>query len=222
MQHFGAARDATALRGAKGWHQRHAGAPAHIRTDAGGTDGGRDRRAVSRANAALPRRRRRDSNPPPPRRYTKRRDRTTDRMSAIQSVQVFGRKKAATAVAYCKQGRGLIKVNGCPIELLEPEILRLKTFEPVLLLGQTRFANVDIRIRVKGGGFTAQIYAIRQAIAKSLVAYYQKYVDEASKTEIRDILMQYDRTLLVADPRRCESKKFGGPSARARYQKSYR
>jgi len=143
-------------------------------------------------------------------------------MSAIQSVQVFGRKKAATAVAYCQQGRGLIKVNGCPIELLEPEILRLKTFEPVLLLGQTRFANVDIRIRVKGGGFTAQIYAIRQAIAKSLVAYYQKYVDEASKTEIRDILMQYDRTLLVADPRRCESKKFGGPSARARYQKSYR
>ena len=143
-------------------------------------------------------------------------------MSTIQSVQVFGRKKAATAVAYCKQGRGLIKVNGCPIELLEPEILRLKTFEPVLLLGQTRFANVDIRIRVKGGGFTAQIYAIRQAIAKSLVAYYQKYVDEASKTEIRDILMQYDRTLLVADPRRCESKKFGGPSARARYQKSYR
>ena len=56
-------------------------------------------------------------------------------MSAVQSVQVFGRKKTATAVAYCKQGRGLIKVNGCPIELLEPEILRLKTFEPVLLLG---------------------------------------------------------------------------------------
>ena len=54
------------------------------------------------------------------------------------------------------------------------------------------------------------------------MSYYQKYVDEASKTEIRDILMQYDRTLLVADPRRCESKKFGGPSARARYQKSYR
>lgn len=34
--------------------------------------------------------------------------------------------------------------------------------------------QVDIRIRVKGGGHTAQIYAIRQAIAKSIVAYYQK------------------------------------------------
>ena len=107
-------------------------------------------------------------------------------------------------------------------QLLEPEILRLKTFEPVLLLGQEKFSNLDIRIRVKGGGYTAQIYAIRQAIAKAIVAYYQKYVDEASKKEIKEVLMAYDRTLLVADPRRCEPKKFGGRSARARFQKSYR
>lgn len=125
-------------------------------------------------------------------------------------------------MAYCKRGRGLIKVNGCPIELLEPAILRVKTFEPVLLLGPARFSNVDIRVRVRGGGYTSQIYAIRQAIAKAIVAFYQKYVDEASKREIKELLMAYDRNLLVADPRRCEPKKFGGPSARARYQKSYR
>jgi hypothetical protein len=47
-------------------------------------------------------------------------------------------------------------------------------------------------------------------------------VDEQSKKAIKDILIQFDRTLLVADPRKCESKKFGGPGARARYQKSYR
>ena len=64
--------------------------------------------------------------------------------------------------------------------------------------------------------------AVRQAIAKGLVAYYQKYVDEASKNEIKSILLAYDRTLLVADPRRSEPKKFGGPGARTRYQKSYR
>eukprot|EP00327_Prymnesium_parvum_P046121 CAMPEP_0205868300 /NCGR_PEP_ID=MMETSP1083-20121108/9419_1 /ASSEMBLY_ACC=CAM_ASM_000430 /TAXON_ID=97485 /ORGANISM="Prymnesium parvum, Strain Texoma1" /LENGTH=141 /DNA_ID=CAMNT_0053230441 /DNA_START=233 /DNA_END=659 /DNA_ORIENTATION=- len=121
-----------------------------------------------------------------------------------------------------KKGRGLIKINGCPIELVEPEVLRYKVFEPILLLGRERFANMDIRIRVKGGGYTSQIYAIRQAIAKSVVAYYQKYVDEASKQEIREILVHYDRSLLVADPRRCEPKKFGGPGARARRQKSYR
>ena len=63
---------------------------------------------------------------------------------------------------------------------------------------------------------------MRQAIAKAIVAFYQKYVDEASKREIKETLLQFDRSLLVADPRRCEPKKFGGPSARARYQKSYR
>ena len=80
----------------------------------------------------------------------------------MESVQTFGRKKTAVAVAYCKKGRGLIKINGCPIELVEPEMLRYKVFEPILLLGRERFANVDIRLRVKGGGYTSQIYAIRQ------------------------------------------------------------
>ena len=140
----------------------------------------------------------------------------------MESVQTFGRKKTAVAVAYCKKGRGLIKINGTPLELAEPELLRFKVYEPILLLGRERFAEVDIRIRVKGGGYTAQIYAIRQAIAKAIVAYNQKYVDEASKREIKEILTTYDRTLLVADPRRCEPKKFGGHGARARRQKSYR
>lgn len=70
---------------------------------------------------------------------------------------MFPEQKTATAVAYCKRGRGLIKVNGCPIELLEPAILRVKTFEPVLLLGTARFSNVDIRVRVRGGGYTSQV-----------------------------------------------------------------
>jgi len=43
--------------------------------------------------------------------------------------------------------------------------------------------------------------------------------DEAVKNEIKDCLIQYDRALLVADPRRCEPKKFGGPGARGKYQK---
>ncbi len=139
-----------------------------------------------------------------------------------QSVQCFGRKRNATAVAHCKQGRGLIRINGRPIDLVEPSGLKLKVYEPILILGQDRFNVVDIRVRVKGGGQSAQIYAIRQAIAKSLVAYYQKYIGEEEKNKIKESLLAYDRTLLVADPRRCEPKKFGGPSARARYQKSYR
>lgn len=50
------------------------------------------------------------------------------------------------------------------------------------------------------------------------IAYYQKFVDEHSKNQLKQALIAYDRTLLVADSRRCEPKKFGGPGARARYQ----
>ncbi|GLT99729.1 hypothetical protein SLE2022_171500 [Rubroshorea leprosula] len=90
---------------------------------------------------------------------------------AVESVQCFGQKKTAVAVTYCKRGKGLIKINGCPIELVKPEILRFKAVEPILLIGRHCFNGVDMRIRVKGGGHTSQIYAIRQSIAKALVAY---------------------------------------------------
>lgn len=144
-------------------------------------------------------------------------------MSAeVKSVQTFGKKKNATAVAYCHNGNGSIRVNGKALQLIEPESLRLKVFEPILLVGGNKFKDINIRVRVRGGGANNQIYAVRQAIAKALLAYYQKYHDEQSKRELKEIFLQYDKTLLVTDPRRCEPKKFGGRGARSRFQKSYR
>jgi len=137
-------------------------------------------------------------------------------------VQTFGRKKTAVAVAIVRPGKGGLRINGFTIDSVNPDLLRYKVEEPLLILGKDKFANLDIKIRSNGGGQVSQIYAIRQARAKGIVAYYQKFVDEQQKKEIKDTLLAYDRSLLVADPRRCEPKKFGGPSARARYQKSYR
>lgn len=83
-------------------------------------------------------------------------------------------QKSATAVAYCKEGKGNLRVDGRPLEMIEPKVIQYKLQEPILLLGKDKFSGVDIRVRVNGGGHVAQIYAIRQAISKSLVAYYQK------------------------------------------------
>lgn len=138
------------------------------------------------------------------------------------TVQTFGRKKSAVAVAVVQNGTGMIRVNGTPLDFVNPPTLRIKCMEPILLLGKDCFSKIDMRIRVRGGGHTSQIYAIRQAIAKGVIVYYQKFVDEATKKEIKDILVKYDRNLVAVDPRQCEPKKFGGPGARARYQKSYR
>merc|ERR1712194_304822 len=147
-----------------------------------------------------------------------------------ERVQTFGRKKTAVAVAMVKSGNGNFRINGMPISTLTPEILRVKVYEPLLLLGKGKagetstgkWGSMDFKIRVKGGGYTSQIYAIRQAIARGIIAYNAKYVDGATKKEVKDCLQSYDKTLVMSDPRRCEPKKFGGRGARARFQKSYR
>ena len=140
----------------------------------------------------------------------------------VKMVYTHGKKKNAIANAVTQEGKGLITVNRIPIQNLEPKTLRIKIFEPILLLGINDFSGLKIRVRVKGGGPTAQLYAARQTIAKAIVAWKQKYVDEEQKCETRRTLLNFDKGLLVADQRRCEPKKYGGPGARARFQKSYR
>ena len=142
--------------------------------------------------------------------------------SELKMVYTHGKKRNAIANAVIKEGTGKITVNGIPIQNIEPKTLRVKIFEPILILGVDKFKDLKIKVRVSGGGAVAQLYAARTAIAKGLVAWNQKYVDEESKEEVRKNLLNYDKNLLVADDRRMEPKKYGGPGARARYQKSYR
>ena len=140
----------------------------------------------------------------------------------LKMVRTFGRKKNACAVALVKEGKGVVRVNGRPLHLMEPESMRTKVYEPILIIGGNRFKDLTIKVRVKGSGSMAQVMAVRMAIAKGVIAYYQKYKDEQSKRELKDLFIQYDKGLIVSDSRRCEPKKFGGKGARARFQKSYR
>jgi small subunit ribosomal protein S16e len=140
----------------------------------------------------------------------------------VKVVYTHGKKKNAIANAVVQQGKGTITINRIPIQNIEPKTLRIKIFEPILLLGVEHFSGLKIKVRVQGGGQVAQLYAARQAISKGIVAWKQKYVDEDEKANVRKTLLNYDKGLLVADPRRMEPKKYGGKGARARFQKSYR
>ena len=78
-------------------------------------------------------------------------------MSAtVQSVQCFGKKKTATAVAHCRQGKGLIRVNGQPLSLVEPQMLRFKVYEPVLILGLDKFGMYIIFVRFEEPAWRGQ------------------------------------------------------------------
>jgi small subunit ribosomal protein S9 len=125
-----------------------------------------------------------------------------------------GKRKTAIARALVKPGKGRVRINKIPIEIFTPEIAQRKIQEPLLLL-EEQLGDVDIDVNVRGGGFMGQAEAARMAIARALVTWFKS-------ASVKNTLQSYDRTMLTGDPRRKEPKKFGGPGARRKKQKSYR
>jgi small subunit ribosomal protein S9 len=137
-------------------------------------------------------------------------------MSKSKKVMVLsGKRKTASARATVKVGNGKIRINNVPLEIFEPKLARDKMLEPLLLVDDKVAEQVDINVKVSGGGYMGQAEAARMAIAKGLLKW-------TKSTRLRTTLRDYDRTMIAGDPRRSEPKKFGGPGARARDQKSYR
>ncbi len=132
----------------------------------------------------------------------------------MRVVVSTGKRKTSLAKATIRDGTGRIRINGQPMELLQPELARMRIMEPLILFGEG-WKRYDIKVRSKGGGFMSQADAVRMAISTGLFQMSQDF-------EARSKMIEHDRTMLVGDPRRTEPKKFGGPSARSRYQKSYR
>jgi len=129
-------------------------------------------------------------------------------------ILVTGKRKTAIARAIVKSGSGNVVVNGIPLDALSPELAKMKIMEPLVLSGE-RWKALDFGVKMNGGGFLSQAEAARMAVAKGLVQWTRS-------SELRKVMTNYDRTMLAGDPRRKEPKKFGGPGARRREQKSYR
>jgi len=138
-----------------------------------------------------------------------------DLSSSTKVLLTSGKRKTAVARATVKSGKGRVRVNNVPLEVLEPKLARDKILEPLLQAGDVVWRQLDIDIRVSGGGFMGQAEAARTALARGLVRW-------TKSAHLQTLFTEYDRTLLAGDPRRREPKKFGGPGARARDQKSYR
>jgi small subunit ribosomal protein S9 len=136
-------------------------------------------------------------------------------MPVKKVLVVSGKRKTAIARAVVRLGMGRIRINKTPLEILEPEVSREKIKEPLLQAGDDVWKQLDMDVSVSGGGYMGQAEAARMAISNALLKW-------TKSTHLRTVFAEYDRTLMVGDSRKKEPKKFGGPGARAKGQKSYR
>jgi len=88
-----------------------------------------------------------------------------------------GKKKTAIARATVRDGDGRVRIDSRPVELVEPELARLKMLEPFRIADDVR-DGVDIEVSVQGGGISGQADAVRTAIARGLVQDPEAVLDE--------------------------------------------
>lgn len=131
----------------------------------------------------------------------------------MKTIQASGKRKKAVARATITAGKGRVTVNKLPVEEFGNPLTRDRIKEPVILAGKDA-KKIDIHVVTNGGGISGQADAIRLAIGRALAEH---------KPALKDVFLDYDRTLLVADVRQKEARKPNSQGqARSKQQKSYR
>ena len=131
------------------------------------------------------------------------------------AIHAVGRRKSATARVYLSEGDGTLTINGRPAEVyFAPffnvvEYLEKNLKQPFYSTGTV--GKFDVKARVRGGGYTGQLEAIRLGIARALLGVTEEY-----KTPLRQA------GLLTRDAREVERKKINRRKARKSEQYSKR
>lgn len=140
----------------------------------------------------------------------------------------FGSRKTARAHVQITKGAGKVKINNVPAEMIPQETAREIVIGPLEIIGPSR-DKVDISVRAKGGGYIGQAYASAIGISRAITGWTKSKKEpkdhplpKSAREDAKKRIHEYDKHLLSGDDRRREPKKFGGPGARRRRQKSYR
>jgi small subunit ribosomal protein S9 len=121
-----------------------------------------------------------------------------------------GKRKNAVARVWIKPGKGVVTVNGRPLDVyFARPVLRMILNQPLVVVN--RLAQYDLMVTVAGGGLSGQAGAVRHGLSKALT-YYEPELRGALKKE----------GFLTRDSRVVERKKYGHKKARASFQFSKR
>jgi small subunit ribosomal protein S9 len=132
------------------------------------------------------------------------------KLSGDASYSATGKRKSSIARVILRPGDGTIQVNKRTLEEYFPrDFLQSVAKQPLVQSGYE--GNVDVRVRVHGGGISGQAAAVRHGIAKALCD-----VDPALRPELKR------RGMLTRDARVKERRKAGLKKARKKPQFSKR
>jgi small subunit ribosomal protein S9 len=121
-----------------------------------------------------------------------------------------GKRKTAKARATVTEGEGTIRINSRPLHTYR-EMFQNRVNEPLTIAGEEVFGDMKITVDTEGGGIQSQAEATRMAVARALVEHTD---DDELEREFRD----YDRNIMVEDPRRTETRKPSQSSKGARHK----
>jgi small subunit ribosomal protein S9 len=128
----------------------------------------------------------------------------------MEVINALGRRKSAIARIFVSEGTGQITINKEELAKYFPSsILQYVVRQPLNTLNVAD--KYDIKVNLKGGGFTGQSQALRMAIARALV-----------KINAEDKKLLRANGFITRDSREVERKKPGRPKARKRFQFSKR
>jgi small subunit ribosomal protein S9 len=132
------------------------------------------------------------------------------KLSGDASYSATGKRKSSIARVILRPGDGKIEINKRALEEYFPRsYLQTVAKQPLVQSGYE--GNVDVRIRVHGGGISGQASAVRHGIARALTE-----VDPALRPELKR------RGMLTRDARVKERRKAGLKKARKKPQFSKR
>ena len=146
----------------------------------------------------------------------------------IKTEFYYATRKTSSAHVYITKGVGKVRINNVPVEMIQQETAREVMLAPLEVSGDLR-NKVNISVRVRGGGFMGQANATATAITRALIGWTKSKkeprdhpLSKSAREDLRNRINEFDKYLISGDARRKEPKKFGGPGARRKKQKSYR
>ncbi len=149
-------------------------------------------------------------------------------MTTPKTEIYFATRKTSSAHVHITKGAGMVRINNLPVEMINQETAREAILVPLEIAGDVR-KKVDLSVRVRGGGYMGQANASATAISRALTGWTKSKkepkdhpLSKSIREDLRTRIAEYDKYLISGDARRKEPKKFGGPGARRRKQKSYR